>query len=56
MSNATNKVEVTLAKPHKHAGAQCQAGDKIMVDAVTAKWLADHQLIVTPPAAKEGAK
>jgi hypothetical protein len=34
-------VEVTLLKPHEHAGRQYQAGDKITVDSETAKWLAE---------------
>ena len=52
-------VEVTLAKPHTHAGKDYDAGDKIKVDEPTAKWLADNQVInvtAAPAAAKEGAK
>lgn len=56
---ASKLVEVTLAKPHSHAGVAYAAGNKIKVDEPTAKWLADNKVIhvsAAPAAAKEGAK
>lgn len=56
---ASKLVEVTLAKPHAHAGVRYAAGAKIKVDEPTATWLADHKVIyvsAAPAAAKEGAK
>jgi len=38
-------VEVTLKKHHTHAGEKKKPGDKIDVDATTAKWLADCGVI-----------
>lgn len=38
-------VEVTLAKPHKHAGINYAAGAKIMVSEPERKWLKDHKII-----------
>lgn len=35
-------VEVTLSKPHTHAGKPCQAKDKIKVTAAQKEWLV-HQ-------------
>lgn len=49
-------VEVTLAKPHKHAGEQKAAGDKIKVTEPERDWLADNQIINNAPKAQEGAK
>lgn len=52
-------IEVTLAKPHTHAGVPYVAGDKIKVDEPTAKWLADNKIVnvtAAPAAAKEGVK
>jgi hypothetical protein len=37
--------EVTLAKPHKHAGKPCKAGDKINVNAGQLKFLKDRKII-----------
>lgn len=54
-------VEVTLAKPHTHAGVDYAAGARIKVDESTAKWLADNQVTTTTTTAtasepKEGKK
>jgi hypothetical protein len=52
-------VEITLVKPHTHAGKDHAAGDTLQVDEPTAKWLADNEIInipAAPVAAKEGAK
>lgn len=49
-------VEVTLAKPHTHAGVPYDTGAKIKVSAPIAKWLADHKIINAPAAAKDGGK
>jgi len=38
-------VEVTLAKPHKHAGISYDTGAKIMVSEPERKWLADQKII-----------
>lgn len=57
--NESKLVEVTLAKPHTHAGVLYPAGSKIKVDDPTAKWLVDNQVVnvnAAPVAAKEGAK
>lgn len=39
------RVEVTLAKPHTHAGKDCKAGDKISVTETQRAWLAKHGVI-----------
>jgi hypothetical protein len=43
--------EVTLGKPHTHAGSDYKAGDKIMVDKPTRDWLTANDVLQ-----KEGAK
>ncbi len=56
---ATKLVEVTLAKPHTHAGVPYGIGDKVKVDEPTAKWMTDNKIVnvsAAPVAAKEGAK
>lgn len=42
-------MQVTLKKPHTHAGKQKQPGDPIDVDAGTAEWLAGLGVIDPPP-------
>ena len=49
-------VEVTLAKPLKHAGEQKADGDKIKVTEPERDWLATHQIINNAPRAQESAK
>ena len=41
-------MEVKLKKRHKHAGKWHEAGETIDVDAVTANWLAQHDVIEKP--------
>lgn len=51
------RVEVTLKKPHTHAGKRRQAGDKIMVTEPQRDWLVAQAIInATPAASKDGAK
>jgi hypothetical protein len=45
--------EVTLVKPHTHAGVARQPGDKIAVNATDRAWLLEHQIIESPKPAKE---
>ena len=45
--------EVTLLKPHTHAGKKLAAGAKIRVNATDKQWLIDHKVIAGAPAAKE---
>ncbi|WP_435608478.1 DUF7210 family protein [Pseudomonas knackmussii] len=50
--------KVTLIAPHKHAGAKCQAGDEIEVNAIEKAFLLQHKKIAgasqeAAPAAKE---
>lgn len=49
-------VEVTLGKPHEHAGNQHQAGEKIRVSHAERDWLIANAIITAPTAQKEGAK
>ena len=49
-------MQVTLKKPHTHAGMQKQPGDTIDVDAGTAEWLAGLGVIDPPPASASGTK
>ena len=48
-------MQVTLKKPHTHAGEQKQPGDLIEVDAGTAQWLADLGVIERPAPLPEKA-
>lgn len=49
MSNETPKpakqLEVTLAKPHTHAGARFDAGAKIQVTEPERDWLVANQIV-----------
>ena len=49
-------VEVTLAKPHKHAGEEKATGEKIKVTEPERDWLASRGIINNAPTAQEGAK
>jgi hypothetical protein len=48
-------VEVTLGKPHTHAGVEHPAGARIKVTEPVRDWLIKNQ-IVNAPSAQEGAK
>ncbi|KAF7600623.1 MAG: hypothetical protein CGU28_03125 [Candidatus Dactylopiibacterium carminicum] len=51
------KLDVTLLKPHTHAGTRYATGDKIQVTEPERDWLAGAGIINKPAAqAKEGAK
>lgn len=41
-------VEVTLLKPHTHAGVPYDADAKIKVNEAARNWLADNKIIETP--------
>lgn len=41
-------VEVTLLKPHTHAGVRHAAGAKVKVNEAERDWLAAKQIIQTP--------
>lgn len=43
---------VTLLKPHTHEGVDFPTGAKLDVDAATAQWLQDNQ-VIEPAAAAE---
>lgn len=47
------RVEVTLIKPHTHAGEKKKAGDKIKVTEQEREWLVSAQVINAP---KEATK
>lgn len=49
-------VEVTLAKPHTHAGEPKAIGEKIKVTEPERDWLAAKQTINNAPKAQESAK
>ncbi len=56
-SAGPKQVEVSLIKPHTHAGERYAAGDKISVTEPVRDWLAGAGIINKPAAqAKEGAK
>ncbi len=38
-------VEVTLAKPHTHAGSKCKVGDKIKVTEPERDWLIKNGVV-----------
>jgi hypothetical protein len=41
-------VEVTVQKPHTHAGVKYQAGAKVKVNEAERDWLAANKIIETP--------
>lgn len=47
MKTEPKLVEVTLAKPHKHAGKSYLAGAKIKVSEPERAWLTTHHIIVS---------
>ncbi|MBW5416112.1 MULTISPECIES: DUF7210 family protein [unclassified Pseudomonas] len=44
-ADAADLVQVTLKNPHKHAGVQYQAGDKIKVTEAEKEWLTKFGVI-----------
>lgn len=47
-------VEVTLAKPHTHAGVDYAAGAKLDVSEPIRDWMAANDIIVKAPKALQG--
>lgn len=50
------RVEVTLAKPHRHAGEKYPAGAKIQVTEHDRDWLVANEIISKPAAPAGGSK
>jgi hypothetical protein len=51
-----SNVEVTLLKPHTHAGKTYQPGDKIRVTPDVAQWLFDNRIIKILPGQKSDTR